>query len=67
MKTTPVIIPFEVAIGFTVFPVAWRLDAVPKCTIVKYRQVETTAIPGNEIGCVAIDTVEESSYELGFI
>ena len=58
-----VVVPFKVTVGFTVLPIARRLDTVFERAVVQDRQIEAAAVPGDQVGRIAFDAVKETLDE----
>ena len=65
-----VVIPLEIAligvIAIAEIPIARRADAVQHAAIMQHRQVKTAAIPGNNLRCEFLDTIEEALNDFAF-
>ena len=63
-----VVVPLEVAavsiIAIAKIPVARRRDTMQHAAIVKHRQIEAAAIPGDDLRRKFLDTVEEALNDL---
>ena len=64
MVATDVVVPLEIArvgvIAVAKIPVARRRDAMQHAAIVQHRQVETAAVPGNDLRCEFLDAIEKA-------
>src|SRR2546422_43894 len=66
MIAADVIVVPELAIVLARVPVARRRHAVYQSAVVKHRQIEPTAVPGNQLRSVLFDAVEKAPQQLPF-
>ena len=65
-----IVVPLEIAavtvIAVTQIPVAWRDNAVDQAPVVQHWQIESTAVPGNDLWRKLLDAIEEALDDLAF-
>ena len=63
VEAAQVVVPTEAAVALPVLPIAPRHHTVLERAVMQHRQVETAAVPGHEVGRVAVDAVEETPHQ----
>jgi hypothetical protein len=65
-----VVVPLEIAavgiVAVTEIPVARRANAMQHAAIVQHRQIETAAVPGNDLRREFLDAVEKALDDFAF-
>ena len=66
MVTAKVVVPLEIAVILAHVPVAPSLNTMNQAAIMKYRQIEATAVPGNQLGPVFLYPFKKTANKFGF-
>ena len=67
VKTTEIIVVAVIPIVIADLPITRCLNTVSHRPVVQYRQIETTAVPGHQVGCIPFNAIKEPANQLGLV